>query len=125
MRTQPAKTGPNPDVVFSAGPGNFLYGNDVLIVTLPNDGTLHPSDISRGLSGGVKFPWWRIGHGDLAIVTRRLDATTAPLPADVPAGYGDTGFQVSGLNFPAAGCWEVSGRVGGKTLTFVVNVAER
>ena len=66
-----------------------------------------------------------LAHGDLAIVTRRLDATTAPLPADVPGGYGDTGFQVSGLNFPAAGCWEVSGRVGGNTLTFVVNVAER
>ena len=44
---------------------------------------------------------------------------------DVPGGYGDTGFQVSGLNFPTTGCWQVTGSVGGKTLTFVVNVAAR
>ena len=119
----PAKTGPNPDVVFYAGPGNFLYGNDVLIVTLPNDGTLHPSDVSRGFSGGVKFPWWRIAHGPLVVATQRLDRVSVPLPADVPSGYGETGFQVSGLRFPSPGCWEVSGIIDGKTLTFVVNVA--
>jgi hypothetical protein len=119
----PTRTGPNPDVVFSAGPGSFLYGNDVLIVTLPSDGTLHPSDTSRGLSGGVKFPWWRIAHGALVIVTQRLDAMSVPLPADVPGGYGETGFQVSGLRFPSPGCWQVSGTIDGKTLTFVVNVA--
>jgi hypothetical protein len=94
-------------------------------VILPNDGTIHPADPARGLSGGVKYPWWRIGRGDLVIATRRLDATTVPQPADVPTGYGETGFQVSGLNFPATGCWEVSGTVAGKTLTFVVNVAAR
>jgi hypothetical protein len=119
----PARTGPNPDVVFSAGPGSFLYGNDVLIVTLPTDGTLHPSDTSRGLPGGVKFPWWRIAHGALVIVTQRLDAISVPLPADVPSGYGESGLQVSGLRFPSPGCWSVSGTIGGKTLTFVVNVA--
>src|SRR2546428_839147 len=42
---------------------------------------------------------------------------------DVPCGYGDTGLQVSGLNFAATGCWQVSGTVGDKALTFVVNVA--
>ena len=50
--------------------------------------------------------------------------TRYPSP-DVPGGYGDTGFQVSGLKFPTAGCWQVAGTVGGKTLTFVVNVAAR
>lgn len=118
-----AKTGPNPDLVFSAGPGSFLYGNDDLIVMLPNDGILHPSDTSRGLVGGVKFPWWRIAHGTLVIATQRLDAVSVPLSADVPSGYGDTGFQVSGLRFPSPGCWQVSGTIDGKTLAFVVNVA--
>lgn len=118
-----AGTGPNPTLVFTAGPGAFLHGNDALIAILPNDGTIHPSDPARGLAGGVKFRWWRIAHGDLVVATHRLDATTAPLLADVPGGYGDTGFQVSGLNFPATGCWELSGTIGGKTLTFVVNVA--
>ena len=121
----PAGTGPNPTLTFRAAPGSYLYGNEALVVLLPNDGTLHPSDPQRGLAGGIKFPWWRIAPGDLSIATRRLDATTDPLPADVPSGYGDTGFQVSGVNIRAPGCWQVTGTIGGKMLTFVVNVAAR
>ncbi|HEY8757816.1 MAG TPA: hypothetical protein VIN74_04905 [Candidatus Limnocylindria bacterium] len=118
-------TGPNPTLTFTAGPGNFLYGNDALIVILPNDGTLHPSDPARGLPAGVKFPWWRGARGDLTVATRRLDANTTPQAADVPGGYGDTGFQVSGLNFPAPGCWQVTGTISGRAVTFVVNVVGR
>jgi hypothetical protein len=123
--TPPPSTGtaPNPTLTFTAGPGNFLYGNDALIVILPTDGILHPSDPARGLPGGVKFPWWRGAHGTVTVTTRRLDAPSTPLPADVPGGYGETGFQVSGLNFPASGCWQVTGAVDGGALTFVVNVA--
>ena len=125
MPPPPTGTGPNPSLTFRASSGTFLYGNDTLIVILPNDGTIRASDPARGLSGGVKFPWWRIAPGDLVIETRRLDAITVAQAADVPTGYGDTGFQVSGLNFAAMGCWQVSGTVGGKTLTFVVNVDAR
>ena len=125
--TPPPTAGHRPEPALSsvAGPDSFLYGNDGLIVTLPNDGTFHPSDLQRGLAGGIKLGWWRIAHGDLVIATARLDGPAVPLAADVPSGYGDTGFQVSGLNFPAPGCWQVSGTVGGTTLTFVVNVAAR
>ena len=122
----PAGTGPNPGLVFTAGPGSFLWGNDALVAILPNDGVIHPSDPSRGLPGGVKFPWWRIApgsSGSLSIATRRLDAVTVPQSADVPGGYGDTGFQVSGLNFPSPGCWQVTGTIGAASLTFVVSVA--
>jgi hypothetical protein len=42
--------------------------------------------------------------------------------ADVPDGYGTTGFQASGVTFPAEGCWEVTGRVGEAGLTFVTLV---
>jgi hypothetical protein len=121
----PAGSGPNPTLAFRPGPDDFLYGNDALIVNLANDGVMHPSDPSRGLKGGVKFAWWRIAPGDFVITTRRLDAPAVPLSADVPSGYGELGFQPSGLNFPSIGCWEVVGTVAGKTLTFVVNVAAR
>jgi len=110
-------------MVFRAGPDSFLYGNDALVALLPRDGTLRASDPARGLAGGIKFPWWRVAHGDLSIATRRLDAPATPLRADVPGGYGDVGFQVSGLNFPSTGCWEVTGAVGRTKWTFVVNVA--
>lgn len=120
-----AGVGPNPSLTFRAAPGSFLYGNDALIVLLPDDGTFHPSDAERGLPGGVKLGWWRIAHGDLTITTRRLDAASTALPADVPSGYGDFGFQATGVNFSAAGCWQVVGAVAGRTLEFIVDVASR
>ncbi len=121
----PAAEGPNAGLVFQPASNQFLYGSDALVVALPNDGTLHPSDPSRGLAGGVKFAWDRIAHGQLVNATKRLDAVSVAQAAEVPAGYGDTGFQPSGLNFPSPGCWQVSGTLGAKTVTFVVTVAAR
>jgi hypothetical protein len=69
----------------------------------------------------VKFGWWRGEAGALRIEGRRLDAP-APLAARIPEGYGDAGFQASGILFPTQGCWEVTGRVGGASLTFVTLV---
>jgi hypothetical protein len=53
------------------------------------------------------------------ITGRRLDATAPPLRADVPAGYGRTGFQASGVSFRTEGCWEVTRKVRQTTLTVV------
>jgi len=52
---------------------------------------------------GMKFGWWRTVPGRLHITGRRLDAAAPPLRADVPAGYGATGFQPSGVTFPRRG----------------------
>jgi hypothetical protein len=51
-----------------------------------------------------------------------LDATAAPLRSRVPTGYGDLGFQSSGVIFPSPGCWEVTGALPTTTLTFVTRV---
>jgi hypothetical protein len=72
----------------------------------------------------MKFPWWRGVKGKLSIEGRRLDASAGPLRASIPDGYGDTGFQATSLIFPTPGCWEVSGKVGKVTLTFVVQVVK-
>ena len=50
---------------------------------------------------------------------RRIDAAGAPMWADIPDGYDDTGFQAVGMNFPTEGCWEITGKVGQASLTFV------
>lgn len=121
----PTATGPNAGLNFRAGPDSFLYVNEALVVALPKDGTLHPDPANGKPEIEVKFGWWRSIPGELAIETRRLDASTPPLAASIPAGYGDRGFQVSGLRFPSAGCWQVTGTVGGRSLAFVVTVARR
>jgi hypothetical protein len=71
---------------------------------------------------GMKWPWWRGVRGELVIEGRRLDGQAPPLRAAIPRGYGPAGFQSTGLLFPTAGCWEVTGRVADEHLTFVVFV---
>lgn len=101
--------------------GGEFHGNGALWVGVPpsNVVVLEP-DTGGALS--TKFGWWRAVTGTLTITGRRLDGTAPPLSASVPDGYGDTGFQSSGISFPAEGCWEVTGRAGGASLTFVTLV---
>jgi hypothetical protein len=70
----------------------------------------------------VKVGWFRGVKGKLTIEGRRLDARGSPLRARIPDGYGDIGWQATGVIFPTPGCWEVTGRVQETRLTFVVNV---
>jgi hypothetical protein len=45
------------------------------------------------------------------------------LRAHIPSGYSGS-FQATRLVFPTPGCWEVTGRVGEASLTFVVVVVK-
>ena len=60
--------------------------------------------------------------GDLQIEGKRLDGETPRLQAEIPQGYGDAGFQASGLVFSSEGCWQVTARAGEAELTFVTLV---
>jgi hypothetical protein len=123
--TQPNGNSPSD---FDIEPGG--YGNDALwtnlsmwseqpgVVAVPDDGHMTPD----GVIHEMKWAWFRYKPGKLTIEGRRLDAPAPPLEAWVPDGYGDRGFQVSGLTFPTAGCWEITGRLGDASLTFVVIV---
>lgn len=75
-----------------------------------------------GSLGPMKWAWYRYVPGQLTIDGRRLDAPAPPLQADIPTGYGEAGFQVSGITFPTEGCWEITGRLGDERLTFVTIV---
>ncbi len=112
---------------------SFNYGNAVIRVALvPKNGHL----VAGRLTGGgeratinedgsidAKFGWWRAGSGRIRISGRRLDAHAPPLRAHVPAGY-SRGFQATGLNFPTTGCWRVTGRYAGASLTFTMLVSK-
>jgi hypothetical protein len=84
-----------------------------------------PESVEKDGSVGMKFGWWRAVTGALRITGRRLDDTAPALRANVPEGYGDTGFQSSGVYFPTPGCWEVTGEVGAASLRFVTLVRTR
>jgi hypothetical protein len=124
-------TKPNGNNPPNAPPIAGGYGNDALwtnlamwseqpgIVDVPNDS--HLAD--DGSVNEMKWAWWRYVPGRLSIEGHRLDAPAPPLEAEIPEGYGDLGFQVSGITFPTDGCWEVTGHAGDEgSLTFVVRV---
>jgi len=101
-------------------------GNGELWTVLWPDGRVvfepgGPGEIrdDRGLA--MKFPFWRgeSVRGDLRITGRRLDGVAGPLTAEIPEGYGETGFQATGLVFASEGCWEITASAGDATLTFV------
>lgn len=109
----------------SAPPGSTFgaefHGNGALWVGVPPSNVVVRDPEPDG-SIAEKFGWWREATGRLEIQGRRLDQSAPPLRSGVPDGYGDTGFQSSGLVFPTEGCWEVTGSVGTASLTFVTLV---
>lgn len=112
------------------GGGN--HGNEALATSLWTAGRVDfrpggPGCVEPNGYLGMKWPWWRSVRGALTIEGRRLDGSAGPLRASIPKGYGETGFQSTGLLFAGPGCWEVTGRVGDASLSFVtlvVKVAE-
>jgi hypothetical protein len=102
-------------------PSPDYYGNGAIWTNLYPEGIVQAkaTDVMPDGSIGIKFGWFRRVNGNLVITGRRLDAAAAPLRGDIPAGYGDVGFQASGVIFPTSGCWEVTGRVGSHSLKFV------
>ncbi len=101
-------------------------GNGELWTVLWPDGRVifepgGPGEIRDDGGLAMKFPFWRGEgvRGELRITGRRLDGMAGPLTAEIPEGYGETGFQATGLVFASEGCWEVTASAGDATLTFV------
>jgi hypothetical protein len=111
------------------GAGAAHWNGALFVGGLWPDGTVvfHPGGPGFILPDGslsMKFGWLRGAdlRGKLTVHGKRLDASAPPLRADIPKGYGDTGFQASALIFPTEGCWEITGEVGDTRVTFVTRV---
>jgi hypothetical protein len=110
------------------GEPNFHFGNGRLATEFWPNGVVvaRREFIQPDGTIAVKFPWWRaVGQvvGPVEITGQRLDAPAPPLAAVLPTeGYTESGFTPSTLIFPVEGCWEVTGRVGEDSLTFVTFV---
>jgi len=96
------------------------YGDTTtLAVDLPIDGVYRIQAGEPTL--GAKIAWWRYQRGDLSITARRLDGT-AEVRTTNTAGYGDIGFNPSGVEFTSEGCWRITGSLPAHELTFVMFV---
>ena len=101
-------------------PGSTHHGTGALWTALWPEGKIlaSPSFVSPDGSIRMKFPWWTTVRDQLTIQGRRLDAPAPPLQAEVPTN--DVGgFFATAIFFPSEGCWEIVGKVGDVSLTFV------
>ena len=99
------------------------FGNGRLWTVLPDEGAIRRAKRPDG-SIAEKVPWWRGVRGRLTIIGRRLDGPAPPLRAHIPAGYGQTGFQATGLIFPTTGCWALTAAAGAAQLRLVIAVVD-
>ena len=83
-----------------------------------------------------KLFWWRQGYDgsvevapELQVAARRLDGegSVSTPPRATGAKHEDFGgwAMLVGLEFPTAGCWQVTGKYRSETLSFVVEVGEQ
>jgi hypothetical protein len=71
----------------------------------------------------MKFNWWQEVQGQLVIEGRRLDAPDKSMPRT--GGVTKTiNKQTTSITFPSEGHWEITGSVGGASLTFVTLVVK-
>ncbi|GIH07139.1 hypothetical protein Rhe02_52060 [Rhizocola hellebori] len=103
--TQPVPAGPEVPAGALFGQTSAFGNADLWVGALGPAGvfTLEPDPV-HGM--GTKLGWYRITAGELQIAGRRLDGPAPALISHVPDGYGETGFQSSGVDFPSEGCWE-------------------
>jgi len=118
----PAFTPPAPYSSAPFGDDAFLVGTSDLWVAVWNQPW-------QGLR--QKIWWWRPGFNGateqspaLSILLREVSSNVA-FAVNTPATNGSFGGEskmLVGIDFPAPGCWQVTGNYGGHTLSFVTEV---
>lgn len=108
-------------------PEGGIRGNEALQAVLPPGGkfTFIPGGggfVDHDGALGIKFAWNRLKPGQLNVGGRRLDGEAPPARGYFSDGYGEIGAESMYLVFPTPGCWEITGTVGGSSLTFVLLV---
>jgi hypothetical protein len=136
--TQPPKPAfvPPPPYPEPTPAGLFWFGTDKLWTLLGCQTWSHlPHYTPDDPRFRQKLFWWRSGFNPrnepqpaLSVTGKRLDAPAPPLDSDqhANAGWQDRRrpFIVTGIFLPTLGCWEITGRYGEETVSFVVWVTQ-
>jgi hypothetical protein len=130
--TSCSPTAPNGVKPPGEEPSREFFGNGKLFTLLWPNGVVifepgGPGEIRDDGSLAMKWPFWRGAgvSGELTIEGRSLHRPGLSVSAEIPDEYGKTGVQPTALVFPEPGCWEVTARAGGTSLTFVTKVELR
>lgn len=107
-----------PDVRAWLGTSDIgVLGNGGLWSVIPDASWLEPrQDAASGKTFyDLKLAWYRQNPGRLEVSAIRIDNMNHPEWASVSvrSGYGDSGFQPSGIIFASAGCWRIVGHLAG------------
>ena len=112
--------------------GGFWYGTDSLWTHLWVNWTWNlEHNVGKGKFYRTKLQYWRKEYDrgtepqpELVVTANRLDSE-APLVFAEHANVsfvGNTLALMTAINIPTIGCWEITGRYKGQTLSFVVSV---
>jgi hypothetical protein len=116
--------------------GTFWFGTDELWTALDIDGKWKMGDYGKGTVYRTKLVFWARGFDTckelepkLILTGKRLDGeapSIAVAHANAVFVPGKPGMMppgiMTGVDVPAAGCWEFTAHYRGHTLTFVVSV---
>ena len=134
-RSSPCPTTVAPARAFAepspSSANRFWYGSEALAVLLDRSGTWQGMGPKRNYRN--KLFWWRQGYigateqrPELIVSGRKLDFEAAPANVSraTNAYHRDFGgwAMLVMVEFPASGCWEVTGQYKGQTASFVVDV---
>lgn len=125
----PAFTPPAPYDSLNSFVDHFWFGSSSLWTIIPTNGTWNA--LPHNPEGYTqKILWWRDGYvwdqepePNLIVTGTRLDESAPPLNVSkaTNAFASDIGSAMMvGVDFPALGCWKITGNYNGNELSFVI-----
>jgi hypothetical protein len=112
-------------------PDQFWYGTESLWTLLGVKGTwnIHNNVLESQGAYRTKLTYrrrgfdWRREHPELIVIAKRLDREAPPVAAErAHAVYIAGPGMMTGIDIPSSGCWEITARYSGESLSFVVSV---